>query len=96
LGAGLWLITAPYCHRCQRLRGQLDSLRPRVAYEAIDATERPDLVRTLAIRSAPTLLAIDSDGHLQGRLEGDYTEDALAHIVTLSRQPGKPHRTGGE
>lgn len=81
LDPGLWLFTAPYCHRCVRLRDRLDSIRPVVAYETVDVCERPDLVRALDIRSAPTLLAIGADGRVQDQLAGDVTEDGLAQVV---------------
>ena len=87
LTPGLWLFTAPFCHRCVQLRGQLDSVTPAVAYETVDVCERPDLVRALDIRSAPTLLAIGAGGRLLDRLAGDCTDEDLArvlHVVTGS------------
>lgn len=93
LAPGLWLFTAPYCHRCVQLRGRLDSMRPAVAYETVDVCERPDLVRALDIRSAPTLLAIGDNGRLLDRLAGNYTDEGLRRVVRVVTAPDETRRS---
>ena len=93
LAAGLWLFTAPYCHRCVRLRARIDAARPRVTCETVDVCERPDLVRALDIRSAPTLLAMGADGRVQGWVAGECTDEQLARVLQLGTA-NKTHRPG--
>ena len=95
LAPGLWLLTAPYCHRCERLRDRLESIRPVVAYGTVDVCERPDLVRALDIRSAPTLLAIGADGRVQDQIAGDATEDGLERLLDGVTAGGATHRSSG-
>lgn len=91
LAAGLWLFTAPYCHRCVRLRDRLDSASPDITYGTVDVCERPDLVRALDIRSAPTLLAIGADGRVQDRLAGDCADEGLARILEVTTATSGVH-----
>ena len=91
LARGLWLFTAPYCHRCVQLRRRLDAIRPVIAYETVDVCERPDLVRALDIRSAPTLLAIGANGRLLDRLAGECTDEGLARVVRAVTAANETH-----
>ena len=67
LPAGLWLFTSPYCAPCKHLRGLLGA-HPAVTFQEVSVVERPDLVRALDVRSAPTLVAIDANGRVTGSL----------------------------
>ena len=99
ISPGLWLFTAPYCHRCVRLRDRLDSVAPVIAYETVDVCERPDLVRSLDIRSAPTVLAVGANGQVQAWLTGDDTDEELDRVLDLVMEyrgrRASPVRAGG-
>lgn len=84
LSPGLWIITAPYCASCSHLRRRLDSWQPKVRYQVVDITEHPDLVRTLDIRTAPTLMAISESRHTR-RLHGNITDPQLAAAIDIAR-----------
>ena len=66
-----WLLfTTPWCATCGPVEERLRAADPDTRFLKIDATERPDLAGSLAVRSAPTALLADRHGRVQARLVG--------------------------
>lgn len=85
LSPGLYIFTAPYCAACTHLRHRLDNWRPEINYRTVDVTERPELIRALDIRTAPTLVAIDNARKVRARLHGSVTDEQLAEAIDIAR-----------
>jgi hypothetical protein len=78
LGAGVWLFTAPYCPPCGHVRTLLE---PTPDVHEVSVVDRPDLVRELDIRSAPTLVAVDHAGALLATIVGVPKEGELQQFL---------------
>jgi hypothetical protein len=82
-GPRTWvLFSTPWCATCGPAERQLRAADPTATVVRIDATDRPDLVDTLRIRTAPTVLLAGPDGRVLRRLAGP---DAVsAHVAGLA------------
>ena len=67
-------FSSAFCTPCRATRALLSDVTAGmddVKYVEIDAEEQLELVRTLDIRSTPTTLFVDRNGHEVGRAMGD-------------------------
>jgi thiol-disulfide isomerase/thioredoxin len=66
-----WVIfTSPYCATCDPVEARLRASDPGARVVKVDATRETELADAFSIRSAPTVLLADSDGHVTARLVG--------------------------
>ncbi|KAA0233320.1 MAG: hypothetical protein JJLCMIEE_00403 [Acidimicrobiales bacterium] len=66
-----WIVfTTPYCVSCDAVAEMLRADDPAAWVRVTDVSERPDLVRELGIRRAPTTLLADTDGRIRLKLVG--------------------------
>lgn len=66
-----WLIfTSPYCATCDPVETRLRASDPGARVVKVDATRETHLADAFFIRSAPTVLLADGDGHVTARLVG--------------------------
>ncbi len=66
------LFSTPYCVPCSRIIAKIDGSGVDLATVSID--RRLELVRVHEIRTSPTVLILDIDGHIDTRLVGTDAE----------------------
>ena len=78
-----WVIfTSPYCATCGPVEARLRASDPGARVVKVDATRETELADAFFIRSAPTVLLANGDGHVTARLVGaeavnNYVRQAL-------------------
>jgi len=77
-GARLTFVqfSSEVCHPCRQTARVLSTLAERedgVVHVELDVDEQPDLVRELHVLRTPTVLTLDREGHIVGRLSGSVT-----------------------
>ncbi len=66
-----WVVfTTPYCASCGTVEARLRASDPGARVVRVDATREPVLADAFGVRSAPTAVLADADGHVQARLVG--------------------------
>lgn len=80
---------APWCGSCRALGPIVDDIADQtgVAVVALQVDASPDLVEHLAVRSVPTLIALDNTTEL-GRLHGLQPRDAVQSLFDLAAGTG--------
>jgi thiol-disulfide isomerase/thioredoxin len=69
--ASTWIVfTTPYCATCGPVTDKLTQTYPDAHVVTVDATEDPALADAFSVRSAPTVLLADADGHVTERFVG--------------------------
>lgn len=84
--SGVVLFTTPGCPHCPRVRQtSLDvaQRRPGVKFSEVSAVDRPDLVKSMNVRAAPTMLAL-RDGVEVGRTIGASSADEIERLFEAS------------
>lgn len=87
---GLVVVTAPFCSRCRLLLDRIADLASDLHPEVRDVRENRELAEALDIRTAPTLLVIESTGKVVDRHDGVPTDERLEQLVTVSRRLPPP------
>ncbi|MGI8776010.1 MAG: hypothetical protein ACR2LJ_01135 [Acidimicrobiales bacterium] len=64
------MFTTPYCATCGPAEESLRAADPGARVVRVDATREPLLADAFRVRSAPTAVLADADGHVQVRLVG--------------------------
>ncbi len=80
--------TCAPCRTVRRVLGDYAAAAPGVAHVEVDAEERLDLARRHRVLRTPTVLVLDGDGRVTGRLGGVPTPDQLRDAVPHARTPG--------
>jgi len=78
-------VCAP-CRRASVVLGQLATERPGLAHVEIDVVEHLDLVRRFDVMRTPTVLLLDTDGVVVGRMSGAL--DRRHALAALESCPG--------
>jgi thiol-disulfide isomerase/thioredoxin len=78
-------VCAP-CRRASVVLGQLATERPGLAHVEIDVVENLDLVRRFGVMRTPTVLLLDTDGVVVGRMSGAL--DRRHALAALESCPG--------
>jgi thiol-disulfide isomerase/thioredoxin len=78
-------VCAP-CRRASVVLGQLATERPGLAHVEIDVVEHLDLVRRFDVMRTPTVLLLDADGVVVGRMSGAL--DRRHALAALESCPG--------
>jgi hypothetical protein len=91
LPMGLTLFTAPLCSQCEVVRGMLREL-PGSAWQEISVMDRPDLVRQLDLRTAPSLVAVDRHGRVVDMIRGSCEQSRIAEALDSTLPPAAPSR----
>ena len=63
-------FTAPWCGPCKALGPIIDDLSGEIPFEKINIDNDTDRAAQYSVRSVPTLIKIDSNGKVKGRLVG--------------------------
>ncbi len=83
----LLFFTAPWCGPCQKMKPAVESLlrRYKVELVLVDFDASPLAVRDFNVQSLPTIVLLDSEGHVLLRAEGagKGTMDALAAALNM-------------
>lgn len=85
--ATLLQFSAPACAPCRTARQLLADVAAGsagVTHIEIDVTDRPDLVRALDIRRAPTIFVLDPQGKIARRASGLPRRPDIAAAVALA------------
>lgn len=90
LGARATLVqfSSAFCSPCRATRMLLEDVTEEmsdVVYVEIDAETNLELVRTLDIRSTPTTLFLDRNGHEVGRAMGAPKRDQVLGAISAIR-----------
>jgi thioredoxin-like negative regulator of GroEL len=90
LGSRVTLVqfSSAFCSPCRATRMLLEDVTDTmsdVAYAEIDAEANLELVRTLDIRSTPTTLFLDRNGHEVGRAMGAPKRDQVLSAISAIR-----------
>ena len=90
LGSRVTLVqfSSAFCSPCRATRMLLEDVTAEmneVAYVEVDAEANLELVRTLDIRSTPTTLFLDRDGHEVGRAMGAPKRDQVLSAISAIR-----------
>ena len=88
-GAVVVKAWAPWCSSCRALAPIVDEISDLtgVAVLELQVDASPDLVGQLAVRSVPTLIALDNATEL-GRLQGLQPRDAVQSLFDLAAGTG--------
>ena len=80
---------APWCSSCIALGPVVDEIADKtgIALVGLQVDAHPDLVEHLAVRSVPTLIALDDATEL-GRLHGLQPRDAIQSLFNLAAGTG--------
>lgn len=85
-------LSTEVCASCRSTAvalGALAAERPGLAHVEVDAEDRMDLVRRFGVLRTPTVLLLDADGAVRGRLTGGTSRTqaltALTHVVGGAR-----------
>ena len=87
LGSRVTLVqfSSAFCSPCRATRMLLENVTAEMAevvYVEIDAEANLELVRTLDIRSTPTTLFLDRNGHEVGRASGAPKRDQVLSAIS--------------
>jgi thiol-disulfide isomerase/thioredoxin len=87
LGSRVTLVqfSSAFCSPCRATRMLLEDVTAEmseVAYVEVDAEANLELVRTLDIRSTPTTLFLDRNGHEVGRAMGAPKRDQVLSAIS--------------
>tara|TARA_R110002167_G_scaffold84938_1_gene230610 strand:- start:215 stop:463 length:249 start_codon:yes stop_codon:yes gene_type:complete len=63
-------FTAPWCGPCKALGPIIEDLSGEISFEKINIDNDTDRAAQYSVRSVPTLIKIDSNGKVEGRLVG--------------------------
>ena len=90
LGSRVTLVqfSSAFCSPCRATRMLLEDVTSEmseVAYVEIDAEAHLELVRQLDIRSTPTTLFVDRNGHEVGRAAGAPKRDQVLSAISAIR-----------
>jgi thiol-disulfide isomerase/thioredoxin len=90
LGSRVTLVqfSSAFCSPCRAPRMLLEDVTAEmneVAYVEVDAEANLELVRTLDIRSTPTTLFLDRNGHEVGRAMGAPKRDQVLSAISAIR-----------
>ena len=90
LGSRVTLVqfSSAFCSPCRATRMLLEDVTAEmneVAYVEVDAEANLELVRTLDIRSTPTTLFLDRNGHEVGRAMGAPKRDQVLSAISAIR-----------
>jgi thioredoxin-like negative regulator of GroEL len=90
LGSRVTLVqfSSAFCSPCRATRMLLEDVTAEmseVAYVEIDAEAHLELVRQLDIRSTPTTLFVDRNGHEVGRAAGAPKRDQVLSAISAIR-----------
>ena len=90
LGSRVTLVqfSSAFCSPCRATRMLLEDVTEEmneVAYVEVDAEANLELVRTLDIRSTPTTLFLDRNGHEVGRAMGAPKRDQVLSAISAIR-----------
>ena len=81
------LFGSPTCAPCDTVKGLLRELEaedPSVRWAYVDASDALDLADELAVRRVPTLVALDGQGAVRGRVSGVPGRAELRQMVGLA------------
>ena len=89
LGAAATLLqfstsTCAGCGPARRVLGAVAATVPGVVHREIDAEQRLDLTRRLAVRSTPTILVLDGAGRVGARLTGAPSPAQVHQALALA------------
>lgn len=66
-----WVVfTTPYCASCGPVKDKLADVDPDAHVVTVDATREPHLADAFSVKSAPTVLLANADGHVTERFVG--------------------------
>ena len=90
LGSRVTLVqfSSAFCSPCRATRMLLEDVTAEmneVVYVEVDAEANLDLVRTVDIRSTPTTLFLDRNGHEVGRAMGAPKRDQVLSAISAIR-----------
>jgi len=64
-------FTATWCGPCQQLKPQMEQLTSQIPIRFIDVDRDKSSVDKYGVRNVPTLIVIDQQGNVTGRLVGN-------------------------
>ena len=74
-------FTASWCQPCKMLASIIEEIDTNVPIEVVDIDAHQDVAIEFGIRGVPTLVKIDNNGNVMGRLVGLNTKNLVEKFI---------------
>jgi thioredoxin 1 len=74
-------FTAAWCSPCKALASIIEEIDTNIPIEVVDIDEHLDVAIEFGIRGVPTLIKIDENGNVTGRLVGLNTKNLIEEFI---------------
>ena len=74
-------FTASWCQPCKMLASIIEEIDTNIPIEVIDIDANQDVAIEFGIRGVPTLVKIDENGNVTGRLVGLNTKNLIEEFI---------------
>ena len=74
-------FTASWCQPCKMLASIIEEIDTNVPIEVVDIDAHQDVAIEFGIRGVPTLVKIDENGNVMGRLVGLNTKNLIEEFI---------------
>jgi thioredoxin 1 len=74
-------FTASWCQPCKMLASIIEEIDTNIPIEVVDIDVHPDVAIEFGIRGVPTLVKIDENGNVIGRLVGLNTKNLIEEFI---------------
>jgi len=74
-------FTASWCQPCKMLANIIEEIDTNIPIEVVDIDAHQDVAIEFGIRGVPTLVKIDENGNVMGRLVGLNTKNLIEEFI---------------
>jgi thioredoxin 1 len=74
-------FTASWCQPCKAMANILEEINSPIPIEVVDIDEQSDVAIEYGIRGVPTLVKIDENGNVAGRMVGINTKNLVEEFI---------------
>jgi thioredoxin 1 len=74
-------FTASWCQPCKMLASIIEEIDTNIPIEVVDIDAHQDVAIEFGIRGVPTLIKIDENGNVTGRLVGLNTKNLIEEFI---------------
>ncbi len=74
-------FTAAWCSPCKALASIIEEIDTNIPIEVVDIDAHQDVAIEFGIRGVPTLIKIDENGNITGRLVGLNTKNLIEEFI---------------
>lgn len=76
-------FTASWCQPCKAMAGILEEVNTNIPIEVVDIDVHQEVAIEFGIRSVPTLVKVDENGNVTGRLVGVRSKNLVEEFINI-------------